>query len=155
PAKGATRSVSKARRRGCVSIHAPAKGATGAALVLERGIAVSIHAPAKGATPKPVFASTQGRRFDPRAREGRDSTVESKLLASPFRSTRPRRARPSDRSAPDRSALFRSTRPRRARLARNGGDILIIVVSIHAPAKGATVQPRCQAFAIRFRSTRP
>ena len=82
---------------GCaVSIHAPAKGATrwcwrprspppkfqstrprrarlGRVAPLREGQAVSIHAPAKGATSRAARCG-RSRRFNPRAREGRDSS---------------------------------------------------------------------------------
>ena len=110
-------------------------------------IAISIHAPAKGATPRsrrackhPLFQSTLPRRerpmapirllcvsyFNPRSREGSDSTC--------------RRPRPD-------SCYFN---PR----SREGSDLAGItprrrvVISIHAPAKGATAQrDNCRSIA--------
>ena len=56
-----------------VSIHAPARGATlnicSTSLFLYR---VSIHAPARGATSPSSSAAPSSRRFNPRARTGRD-----------------------------------------------------------------------------------
>jgi len=75
---------------------------------------VSIHAPAGGAT---VFGNMPISRkcFNPRARGGRDPMQWALLAKSQFQSTRPRGARPS----PTKIAP-------------------ITVVSIHAPAGGAT-----------------
>jgi len=75
---------------------------------------VSIHAPAGGATTLAVnnlFAS----RFNPRARGGRDSLYQAVKCRSMFQSTRPRGAR-----------RIYFERPAK------------VVVSIHAPAGGAT-----------------
>ena len=162
-----------------VSIHAPAKGATVRRAVREHcERQVSIHAPAKGATltsqitcsPR-VFQSTRPRR----ARPGRTMTSTSRWR---FQSTRPRRARPSPVPDTDTlgrfnpraregrdvicsseavaATLFQSTRPRRARHIADGESGNCEVVSIHAPAKGATWQPmRPPASFSMFQSTRP
>ena len=78
---------------------------------------VSIHAPAKGATdtdPTPPFSAAC---FDPRPREGGDVTTG-------------RGSAPSQR--------FRSTPPRRGRRFARSSAFHCRLVSIHAPAKGAT-----------------
>jgi len=75
---------------------------------------VSIHAPAGGATPI-VQDSITRSCFNPRARGGRDLMIIHPLIS--FR--------------------FQSTRPRGARLFRRQNDKLLLV-SIHAPAGGAT-----------------
>ena len=128
---------------GEISIHAPAKGATSSVISKSMLSAISIHAPAKGATTR--------------------STYISFLL--PFQSTLPRRERLRIHTPPSRGALFQSTLPRRERhyclvikttldcdfnpRSREGSDILCRrhpaagdSISIHAPAKGATIQPR-------------
>ncbi len=144
-----------------VSIHAPAKGATISAMNcsiviacfnprpreggdpfcdrLSAVLTVSIHAPAKGAT------------------------IVSKLYRQHsllFQSTPPRRGRRRSIATGYRACMFQSTPPRRGRLIclcnrfgcscfnprpREGGDLHIAptfqctMVSIHAPAKGATM----------------
>ncbi len=193
----------RARELERVSIHAPARGATpairrcpsplptwfqstrprGARPRLAEARAdlravVSIHAPARGATIMPSVApcppgrfqstrprgarpsrlrSTASAGFNPRAREGRDTQpVRRTPLETWFQSTRPRGARPA------RDVECDDARP----------------VSIHAPARGATMacsQSRCwqRCFnpraregrdnrpkpspraSIRFQSTRP
>jgi len=115
-----------------VSIHAPVKGATMLRPVTSRLACVSIHAPVKGAT-----RASRGRRarsgFNPRAREGRDSTPTA------------------------RSTATTGFNPR----AREGRDVyllslgLIGEVSIHAPVKGATRATVRSCEAKRFQSTRP
>jgi len=57
-------------------------------------VQVSIHAPGKGATLIQLYVQRPGTCFNPRAREGRDKSIGSNLLAiSAFQSTRPGRAR--------------------------------------------------------------
>ncbi len=86
--------------------------------------------------------------FNPRARAGRDGLPSIHGDAHAFQSTRPRGARHAIVQAHDMSA-FQSTRPRGARLADASRRCLhqprADLVSIHAPARGAT----------RRRGTRP
>ena len=102
-----------------ISIHAPAKGATSASQCHRCARpAISIHAPAKGATDFNSTIFKSKRHFNPRSRKGSDDTVK-------------------------RSELFRDYfNPR----SRKGSDLWIIririkyrSISIHAPAKGATI----------------
>ncbi len=140
PAWGATPSLLYSHFSGAVSIHAPAWGATLPTAISPPLRTVSIHAPAWGATPvlcvysplyrfqftRPrgarlavcAFRSASGR-FNSRARVGRDAYATGRANANTFQFTRPRGARPS----------------RRWRRARKH-------VSIHAPAWGATPEPR-------------
>ena len=122
-----------------ISIHAPAKGATGRRLKIPYKCTISIHAPAKGATKEvtvgakePQFQSTLPRRerrlkgsafwdgmdyFNPRSREGSDSVQACGCVK------------------------LRYFNPR----SREGSDVPISTqrcprrISIHAPAKGATI----------------
>ena len=113
-------------------------------------------------------------RFNPRAREGRDAKAQQQGAAiEAFQSTRPRGARLYEDHIPVAYVLFQSTRPRGARLcdddckireaggfnprAREGRDLLRelfrggVVVSIHAPARGATARERAlNLIRIRF-----
>ena len=105
-------------------------------------------------------------RFNPRARVGRDAIkAHDARLPEKFQSTRPRGARPRAFAHSLSSSVFQSTRPRGARRfvdlrlgpaearfnprARVGRDYSLALqahieamVSIHAPAWGATVQRR-------------
>ena len=84
----------------------------------EGGRSISIHAPAKGATKFPVPFRFLLLHFNPRTREGCDFLIALFCLVL---------------------GLFQSTHPRRV---RRGGLLLksqIDYISIHAPAKGATV----------------
>ena len=121
--------------RNHVSIHAPARGATRASAEATSAACVSIHAPARGAT-----------------RCGHDRLC----VCMQFQSTRPR-GRDCDRGmrSPDASHSFNP----RARAGRD--DALSArsrrsgMVSIHAPARGATTAVTCQLVSDVFQSTRP
>jgi len=77
-------------------------------------IIVSIHAPARGATIVHL-RNTRCESFNPRARAGRDFTGKNGDIVEGFQSTRPRGAR-----------RFLSC------------FLILKLVSIHAPARGAT-----------------
>ena len=133
PAKGATGFETCNEGIYEVSIHAPAKGATKLYQCRERFYVVSIHAPAKGAT---------GYQHPPQC--GRR-----------FQSTLPRRERLTFRRF---AFSFRSCfNPR----SREGSDLDIVKifyiehVSIHAPAKGATIASLHYFVLLRFQSTLP
>jgi len=66
-----------------------------------------------------------------------------------FQSTRPRGARPARTPSPRYDRKFQSTRPRGARRSRLRNAIGSRSVSIHAPARGATVMRLWQYTAIR------
>ena len=118
----------------------------------------------RGARPFAALCCFLHNRFNPRAREGRDAVdVAASTAASWFQSTRPRGARPRCTTSSARGATcfnpraregrdwmtgptvsarpwFQSTRPRGARREGHVGVDHPLPVSIHAPARGATVQ---------------
>ncbi len=124
-------------------------------------VAVSIHAPAWGATRNthdvqkyPVFQSTrprgarhqeeskcrrQTKRFNPRARVGRDNTNAcASTIGTSFQSTRPRGARRKYFSNYCSSSLVSIHAPAWGATERLIPDCQLSDVSIHAPAWGAT-----------------
>ena len=138
PAWGATPPRTSSRRASKISIHAPAWGATHVRRFRRARRVISIHAPAWGATSEgsvPVgahgFQSTRPRGarrsvscanqlplyFNPRARVGRDALLRQSSCARQYFNPR----------------------------ARVGRDELVLletrlrIISIHAPAWGATV----------------
>ena len=144
-----------------ISIHAPAKGATNCS---HKGFTcgkISIHAPAKGATAPSRISRPHHGHFNPRSREGSDSfggvvflaikeisihapakgaTIQTEFArdVGEFQSTLPRRER---LKACYRLAFvheFQSTLPRRERHKCVYSVYNIHIISIHAPAKGAT-----------------
>jgi len=102
--------------RNHVSIHAPAWGATRTGGKICKNVPVSIHAPAWGATQNISF-------FAPWFW---------------FQSTRPHGARHGTWRITVINATFQSTRPHGARRSNNANAVLQSLVSIHAPAWGAT-----------------
>ena len=143
PAKGATIPESLKACLEYVSIHAPAKGATvPIPLKIKVELAkVSIHAPAKGATGGKCSVFRSLWCFNPRSREGSDGNHRVHgLPCYKFQSTLPRRERRSTASiAISQRTWFQSTLPRRERPMGAHTDGVPLDVSIHAPAKGATV----------------
>ena len=108
---------------------------------LDELLVVSIHAPAWGATLGGENRFHDYTSFNPRARVGRDAAPESPpLTMSKFQSTRPRGARPETLSwSSYLSQSFQSTRPRGARHTLYARETTTSLVSIHAPAWGATI----------------
>ena len=116
PARGATDVLTVAEHIPCVSIHAPARGATVTFAKGATGDGVSIHAPARGATDSPLPF----------------------LPISVFQSTRPHGARLFGCSFYLCLGCFNP----RARTGRDSVSTFVtesIPVSIHAPARGATI----------------
>ena len=152
-------------RRTPVSIHAPAWGATAGAHVGLHEACVSIHAPAWGATAHPTwcrqtlkFQSTHPRgvrlvETDVRPQAAQFQSThprgvrqEAAKLAQDvgvFQSTHPRGVRLFNCSLKDLGRLwFQSTHPRGVRRCWNWGVQKSSMVSIHAPAWGATRKNR-------------
>ena len=97
---------------------------------------VSIHAPAKGATEEEEPFPPLILSFNPRSREGSDG--DELIVNGTF------------------VPLFQSTLPRRERRSEAAEVFEVETVSIHAPAKGATVcQKRLVFIGIKFQSTLP
>ena len=100
-------------REGCDMIGFKFKG---------RHSSISIHAPARGATPATSLILWRRSDFNPRTREGCDARREA---------------------AVKNDAAFQSTHPRGVRLGRDVYFVAFVLISIHAPARGAT-QRRCE-----------
>ena len=140
PARGATIYGDYVCRDCLVSIHAPARGATRLDVELTICHNVSIHAPARGATGTRVAMPLGGTGFNPRARAGRDALVGGSLGARERFNPRARAGRDGFWSGfPGGGIKFQSTRPRGARRGDRCCPPSGENVSIHAPARGATV----------------
>ena len=126
------------RAERAISIHAPAKGATQSGDHGSGGNAISIHAPAKGATPKAETGYKPCQYFNPRSREGSDRIRTDKpMILTTFQSTLPRRERRSARVPLEHPGNF-NPRSREGSDGRLSRGLSKQVISIHAPAKGAT-----------------
>jgi len=115
PARGATEVHLGPDLHGRVSIHAPARGATPLCLRGTLAQAVSIHAPARGATRSSVSGSTPMRFQSTPLHEGRLAASDIQCVFTRFN---PRPCTRGDAGLHHRVDLR--------------------VVSIHAPARGAT-----------------
>ena len=140
-----------------ISIHAPAKGATVGRLQPEDRRPISIHAPAKGATFLLSLLDGFAEHFNPRSREGSDSGGSRVLISCV--NFNPRSREGSDdvkQILSHKHTIFQSTLPRRERPVDDAKkDLYIYWISIHAPAKGATIlQASCNIPTI-FQSTLP
>ena len=116
-----------------VSIHAPARGATNLKGNLRSIALVSIHAPARGATWDSVWTAKKKMCFNPRTRTGCDHNTR-------IRNGLRRRFNPRTRTGCD---------------APVDAACLIVSVSIHAPARGATKLAGCLRPLSQFQSTHP
>ncbi len=143
-----------------VSIHAPAQGATFSSLTTRTFLGVSIHAPAQGATLETgafnclhEFQSTPprrgrhnptlvfpyyGRGFNPRPRAGGDEVVSYSFNVPSRFNPRPRAGGDGVDGGHRAGGEFQSTPPRRGRLVWDEYVRQTNLVSIHAPAQGAT-----------------
>ena len=144
PARGATTNHNSRTPHSVISIHAPARGATSCTISATSAKTISIHAPARGATthttnhcfvahkfqstlprgerPDFVIGVFGVRNFNPRSREGSDDkhSFHSFLIKKDFN---PRSREGSDISTPK----FKH----------------VPIISIHAPARGATRLASC------------
>ena len=145
-----------------VSIHAPARGATnytrttylvsasfnprtreGCDLGIDKStynLKVSIHAPARGATRDRLLRELKIICFNPRTREGCDSCWE--WTARHWLSFNPRTREGCDDKMVNGNpskGKFQSTHPRGVRLSELLNVDRMAEVSIHAPARGATI----------------
>ena len=102
-----------------ISIHAPARGATRLVPDLGQVAVISIHAPARGATSGNKSFLWVYLYFNPRPREGGD---------------------PPRLHAQGSGQVFQSTPPRGGRLTGSATVTYGGLISIHAPARGATVE---------------
>ena len=106
---------------------------------IQQFLVVSIHAPARGATDDERDAPLALAGFNPRARTRRDRMSLPVMTArSLFQSTRPHEARPLQPRAARAPAECFNPRARTRRDHDAARDRAADLVSIHAPARGAT-----------------
>ena len=124
-----------------ISIHAPARGATLYSTVVSvDNTVISIHAPARGATRGSCRAFCALAHFNPRTREGCDGNGNGKgTKKQEFQSTHPRGVRRLIRPNYGQKSPFQSTHPRGVRPSFSSLLSPLLYISIHAPARGATV----------------
>ena len=107
---------------------------------------ISIHAPAKGATAAAETTLLNPFNFNPRSREGSDLHPLPANKGIVYFNPRSREGSDSEADyTQNEDYVFQSTLPRRERHARSLIPCLHHLISIHAPAKGATGQQRLSA----------
>ena len=144
-----------------ISIHAPARGATKLQLMkdgdglfqstLPRGerlgqpiciidsILISIHAPARGATYSLLLSMLQNIDFNPRSREGSDiNNTNQELDPKGFQSTLPRGERLKQDILYEWHSRISIHAPARGATLTSVQKDNLVLISIHAPARGAT-----------------
>ncbi len=111
----------------------------------------------EGRDPPPSRPHAPGCRFDPRAREGRDLRVADALTELAGFDPRAREGRDTCRRLPVHCGSVVSIHaPARGATRRVFLGIQLDIASIHAPARGATLNKTMSQFVhVVFRSTRP
>mgnify|MGYP006983794520 CR=1 FL=1 len=117
PTRGATILLVLSNLLSSISIHAPTRGATCIGMDLWHVFHISIHAPTRGATLLPHDNVFVGGNFNPRSHEGSDPGMP--ILSAFSSDFNPRSHEGSDGMWMD-------------------GRQCILVISIHAPTRGAT-----------------
>ena len=118
---------------------------------------ISIHAPAKGATSPVASSSTSSIYFNPRSREGSDICQPYlAMFLLTFQSTLPRRERRTDCVIPSATSSISIHAPAKGATVFTRFFNSFKAISIHAPAKGATAFSivSVSSFAL-FQSTLP
>ena len=137
--EGRLRVVQRQRVRACVSIHAPARGATVYQTHARNNPMVSIHAPARGATcfqPDPL---ARCRSFNPRpCTRGDADTPQYPAKGSGFNPRPCTRGDPGAQVPGHYQVQFQSTPLHEGRPYSFRRFQVLLIVSIHAPARGAT-----------------
>ncbi len=130
---------------------------TGQASTYHRDTEVSIHAPAWGATLRSIIFIERERSFNPRARMGRDAVICRSICSQSCFNPRARMGRdPLSWPTAKGPREFQSTRPHGARRRNKVRAWLDFLVSIHAPAWGATlISSSIAPASSSFQSTRP
>ena len=147
-----------------ISIHAPARGATNqriemllvaigfqstlpqgerrtTRLFTKKSRKISIHAPARGATYSKLYPARRSVNFNPRSRKGSDGVIA--VIKNTVTYFNPRSRKGSDVDIlliVKTTVRFQSTLPQGERLKGKRKQTVKKVISIHAPARGATSQ---------------
>ena len=122
-----------------ISIHAPARGATRLVPDLGQVAVISIHAPARGATSGNKSFLWVYLYFNPRPREGGDPPrLHAQGSGQVFQSTPPRGGRLTGSATVTYGGLISIHAPARGATTWRGQKSRSCWISIHAPARGAT-----------------
>ena len=112
--------------------------------------------PPRGGRPVRIVNKIRMSSFNPRPRAGGDAFFAFKFVTQwRFQSTPPRGGRPMPTSLRQWTTAFQSTPPRGGRQFDGACGIVLDVVSIHAPARGATPIAFGMQAIYKFQSTPP
>ena len=166
PTRGATFCFETFIKDTVVSIHAPTRGATLSPIGISRPVSCFNPRSHEGSDWRRVSRCSPGGRFNPRSHEGSDQQVSTSLAnyylfqstlprgerqgnvpptatqTSLFQSTLPRGERRQDDDGCSFCSEFQSTLPRGERRRHASFVALALLVSIHAPTRGATHRQR-------------
>ena len=123
-----------------ISIHAPARGATDFPRhSCRRSHAISIHAPARGATKRRPVKFTFPDDFNPRSREGSDQIQREAWDYGEDFNPRSREGSDDDKGTQSGDGKISIHAPARGATIKPISSISSLSISIHAPARGATI----------------
>ena len=122
-----------------ISIHAPTRGATLFVNYAGVLILISIHAPTRGATVEPSGSIERAAISIHAPTRGATILLSRCLQFIRFQSTLPRGERQKKERCYKWHSGFQSTLPRGERQRLRERLVLRIVISIHAPTRGATI----------------
>ena len=118
----------------------PAWGATYDPGTKKMVVTISIHAPRMGSDERPAWCIHRACYFNPRSRMGSDWTPSNtKHLNKSFQSTLPHGERPVPVNRHAAAGTFQSTLPHGERRITIDKNHMLVIISIHAPAWGATL----------------
>ena len=138
-----------------ISIHAPTRGATKCGRGNRKSCKISIHAPTRGATLHVAFCYNYITFQSTLPREERQLIIVRFKMRKVFQSTLPREERLTRFCFVIFFIKFQSTLPREERHGTSRINAYQILISIHAPTRGATVSGS-SPFGFRvFQSTLP
>ena len=156
PTRGATHQIPTSLPGVVVSIHAPTRGATDRGSLDYNVEEVSIHAPTRGATVNLAQIEPNNKGFNPRTHTGCD--YKHKSTSSISKGFNPRTHTGCD-SAKSFAVIFSGCfNPRTHTGCDDVGGLTLrplLVVSIHAPTRGATSGATGTMHADMFQSTHP
>ena len=139
-----------------VSIHAPAWGATCSRCSCDCSCKFQSTHP-RGVRHQYHAPRRRSNRFNPRTRVGCDFIFEDQSRLLLFQSTHPRGVRLKDTAAERQATIVSIHAPAWGATVTSPKDFIaaVALVSIHAPAWGATMPCICISWYVMFQSTHP
>ena len=154
PPRGATREIHQRLGILPISIHAPPRGATGVSFSCLLWLFISIHAPPRGATALGSALGKPPTYFNSRpSARGDVSCSRSFATSGVFQFTPLREGRRHHQADGGRVVISIHAPPRGATLTTEGNPVALI--SIHAPPRGATIGQNAEERRGTYFNSRP